>query len=82
MPPGLVKNHQTPKTFNKGKKVVWGKECPSSNKSDKQEFKILIKSSTCSDVLGRQEFQNKNIQTMDQVTFNFIHQVGNHSSHD
>jgi hypothetical protein len=24
--PGLVKNRQTPKTFNKGKKIVWGKK--------------------------------------------------------
>jgi hypothetical protein len=30
-PLGLVKNRQTPKTLNKGKKVVWGKECPGSN---------------------------------------------------
>jgi hypothetical protein len=26
--PGLVKNRQTPKTFNKGKKIVWGKRVP------------------------------------------------------
>jgi hypothetical protein len=31
-PLGLVKNRRTPKTFNKGKKVVWGKEYPSINK--------------------------------------------------
>jgi hypothetical protein len=30
---GLVKNRQTTKTFNKGKKIVWGKECPSNSSS-------------------------------------------------
>ena len=38
MPPGLVKNHQTPKTFNKGKKAVWGKECPSNYRISGSQF--------------------------------------------
>ena len=28
---GLIKNRQAPKTFNKDKKVAWGKECPSKS---------------------------------------------------
>jgi hypothetical protein len=30
---GLIKNRQAPKTFNKDKKVVWGKECLSNSSS-------------------------------------------------
>jgi hypothetical protein len=35
-PLGLVKNHQTPKTFNKDKKVVRGKEYPSTGKGSQK----------------------------------------------
>jgi len=35
-PLGLVKNHQTPKTFSKDKKVVRGKEYPSTGKGSQK----------------------------------------------
>jgi hypothetical protein len=39
-PLGLVKNHRTPKTFNKDKKVV-RKEYPSTGKGSQNALKII-----------------------------------------
>jgi len=41
-PLGLVKNHQTPKTFNKDKKVVRGKEYPSTGKGSQNTLIIDV----------------------------------------